>query len=150
VTGLVAGETEQVLTGVSAKRTEKEVGSYTTIATGSDSNYNLNFVRGQFLINSVNPVVNPAQTINPAQSNSSNEAASTAGGSSSTSGGGKVAIAATPAPMPKQIDNASKQCSIEHPEACDDCQDALMPGVVFCLVSATPTLLGHNSIQNSF
>jgi hypothetical protein len=150
VTGLVAGETEQVLTGVSAKRTEKEVGSYTTIATGSDSNYNLNFVRGQFLINSVNPVVNPAQTINPAQSNSSNEAASTAGGSSSTSGGGKVAIAATPAPMPKQIDNASKQCSIEHSEACDDCQDALMPGVVFCLVSATPTLLGHNSIQNSF
>ena len=145
-TGLVAGETEQVLTGVSAKRTEKEVGSYTTIATGSDSNYNLNFVRGQFLINSVNPVVNPAQTINPAQSNSSSEAASTAGGSSS-SGGGKVAISATPAPMPNQIDNTAKQCSIAHPEACEDqCQDALMPGVVFCLVAATPTTLSHKSI----
>jgi hypothetical protein len=131
-TGLVAGESEQVLTGVSAKRTEKEVGSYTTIATGSDSNYNLNFVPGQFLINKVNPLVNPQQSITPSSPAGSNG-----------SGGGKVIISSTPTAMPAQVADNAKQCSIEHPEACDDCQDALIPGVVFCLVSAEPAHLSH-------
>ncbi len=50
-TGLVRGETEGVLTGVSASLTKKNAGTYTTIASGSDSNYNLRFVDGSLVIN---------------------------------------------------------------------------------------------------
>ena len=46
VTGLVNGETESVLTGVTASGTGKNAGSYSSKATGSDNNYNLTFVDG--------------------------------------------------------------------------------------------------------
>ena len=49
-TGLVRGETEGVLTGVSASLTKKNAGTYTTIASGSDSNYNVRFVDGSLII----------------------------------------------------------------------------------------------------
>ncbi|MPW43059.1 hypothetical protein A7A69_01235 [Acinetobacter sp. Ac_1271] len=45
-TGLVNGETESVLTGVTASGTGKNAGSYSSKATGSDSNYNLTFIDG--------------------------------------------------------------------------------------------------------
>jgi trimeric autotransporter adhesin len=45
-TGLVGGETESVLTGVSASRTAKNAGNYTNTASGTDGNYNLTFVAG--------------------------------------------------------------------------------------------------------
>ena len=45
-TGLAAGETASVLTGVTASTTQLNAGTYTTTATGSDSNYNLTFVNG--------------------------------------------------------------------------------------------------------
>ena len=131
--GLVGGDTEKDLSGVSASRTEKEVGSYTTNATGTDSNYNLSFVPGHFLIKSVKPVVKPTDVLNPVQS--STPATST---SSSSGGGGKVAVAATPAPVvpvaPNQNDKTAKECSIENPNDCE-CKEALVPGIVFCLVS---------------
>ena len=133
VTGLVGGDTEKDLSGVSASRTEKEVGSYTTNATGTDSNYNLSFVPGHFLIKSVKPVVKPTDVLNPVQS--STPATST---SSSSGGGGKVAVAATPAPVvpvaPNQNDKTAKECSIQNPNDCE-CKEALVPGIVFCLVS---------------
>ena len=44
--GLVNGETESVLSCVSASVTGKEVGSYSNIATGTDNNYELTFVDG--------------------------------------------------------------------------------------------------------
>jgi len=49
--GLVGGEAEAVLTGVSASLTKKNAGTYTTSASGSDSNYNLRFVDGSLVIN---------------------------------------------------------------------------------------------------
>ncbi|MFW1748011.1 beta strand repeat-containing protein, partial [Acinetobacter guillouiae] len=45
-TGLVNGETESVLTGVSATVTAKDAGQYTNTATGLDKNYELSFVDG--------------------------------------------------------------------------------------------------------
>ncbi|MFW2171893.1 MBG domain-containing protein, partial [Acinetobacter guillouiae] len=45
-TGLVNGETESVLSGVSATVTGKDAGKYTNIATGIDKNYELSFVDG--------------------------------------------------------------------------------------------------------
>jgi hypothetical protein len=45
-TGLVGGETEAVLTGVSASRTAKNAGNYAVAASGTDGNYNLSFVNG--------------------------------------------------------------------------------------------------------
>jgi hypothetical protein len=45
-TGLVGGETEAVLTGVSASRTAKNAGNYAVMASGTDGNYNLSFVNG--------------------------------------------------------------------------------------------------------
>jgi hypothetical protein len=45
-TGLAAGETASVLTGVTASTTQLNAGTYTTTATGTDSNYNLTFVNG--------------------------------------------------------------------------------------------------------
>ncbi|WP_171499772.1 MBG-2 domain-containing protein, partial [Acinetobacter guerrae] len=45
-TGLVNGETESVLTGVTASGTGKNAGSYSSKATGSDNNYNLTFIDG--------------------------------------------------------------------------------------------------------
>lgn len=50
-TGLVGSETTAVLSGVSASRTEKNAGTYTTSASGIDSNYNLTFVDGSMVIN---------------------------------------------------------------------------------------------------
>ena len=50
VTGLVNGETESVLTGVTASVTGKNAGSYTNTATGTDQNYNLTFVDGSLNI----------------------------------------------------------------------------------------------------
>ena len=48
--GLVNGETESVLTGVSVNGSGKHVGTYTTTASGTDSNYNLTFVNGSLQI----------------------------------------------------------------------------------------------------
>ncbi|WP_034617548.1 YDG domain-containing protein, partial [Acinetobacter sp. ETR1] len=45
-TGLVNGETESVLSGVSATVTAKDAGKYTNTATGIDKNYELSFVDG--------------------------------------------------------------------------------------------------------
>ena len=45
-TGLISGESESVLTGVSVTGSGKNVGSYTTKASGTDSNYNLTFKDG--------------------------------------------------------------------------------------------------------
>ena len=50
VSGLVGGETASVLTGVSAGGAGKNIGAYATTASGSDSNYNLRFVNGVFVI----------------------------------------------------------------------------------------------------
>jgi hypothetical protein len=48
--GLVNGESESVLTGVTAGGSGKNAGSYSTIASGTDGNYNLSFVNGTFTI----------------------------------------------------------------------------------------------------
>jgi hypothetical protein len=48
--GLVGGETEAVLTGVSASRTAKNAGSHAVVASGTDGNYNLSFVDGTLVI----------------------------------------------------------------------------------------------------
>jgi len=48
--GLVAGESESVLGGVSATGTGKNAGSYDSVATGTDGNYNLTFVKGTLAI----------------------------------------------------------------------------------------------------
>jgi filamentous hemagglutinin family protein len=56
-TGLVAGQTQAVLTGVSASRTEKNAGSYAVSASGTDGNYNLSFVDGSLVINKANATV---------------------------------------------------------------------------------------------
>ncbi|MFW1983515.1 YDG domain-containing protein, partial [Acinetobacter guillouiae] len=45
-TGLVNGETESVLSGVSATVTAKDAGKYVNTATGLDKNYELSFVDG--------------------------------------------------------------------------------------------------------
>ena len=50
-TGLVNGETDSVLTGVTAGVTAKNAGTYTAVASGVDGNYNLNFVNGTLKIN---------------------------------------------------------------------------------------------------
>jgi filamentous hemagglutinin family protein len=50
-TGLVNGETASVLSGVTAGATGTNAGTYTSTASGSDSNYNLTFVNGAFTIN---------------------------------------------------------------------------------------------------
>jgi hypothetical protein len=47
----VGGETESVLTGVSASGTGKNAGSYAVVPSGSDGNYNLSFVNGALVIN---------------------------------------------------------------------------------------------------
>ncbi|MFW1946170.1 beta strand repeat-containing protein, partial [Acinetobacter guillouiae] len=66
-TGLVNGETESVLSGVSATVTAKDAGKYTNTATGLDKNYELSFVDGSLDIakakatvtaNSLNTVYN--------------------------------------------------------------------------------------------
>ena len=66
-TGLVNGETESVLSGVSATVTAKDAGQYTNTATGIDKNYELSFVDGSLDIakakatvtaNSLNTVYN--------------------------------------------------------------------------------------------
>ncbi|ENV21070.1 beta strand repeat-containing protein, partial [Acinetobacter bereziniae] len=46
VTGLVNGETESVLSGVTASVTAKDAGSYSNKANGVDKNYDLTFVDG--------------------------------------------------------------------------------------------------------
>jgi hypothetical protein len=56
-TGLVNGETEAVLTGVSASGTGLNAGTYTCTASGTDSNYNLSFNAGSLLINKANATV---------------------------------------------------------------------------------------------
>ncbi len=48
--GLVNGETESVLTGVSASGAGTNAGTYTSTASGSDSNYNLTFASGTLAI----------------------------------------------------------------------------------------------------
>ena len=56
-TGLVAGETAAVLTGVTAGGSGKNAGSYTTTARGTDSNYTLSFVNGTLAISKANATV---------------------------------------------------------------------------------------------
>ena len=51
VTGLVNSEAPSVLTGVTAGVTATNAGTYTSTASGTDSNYNLSFVNGTFTIN---------------------------------------------------------------------------------------------------
>jgi filamentous hemagglutinin family protein len=73
-TGLAGGETSAVLTGVSASLTKKNAGTYTTSASGSDSNYNLSFVDGSLVIDKAHLTVsanNSSKTygdLNPALS----------------------------------------------------------------------------------
>jgi filamentous hemagglutinin family protein len=50
-TGLVNGETESLLTGVTAGVAGKNAGTYISTAIGSDTNYNLQFVNGSLIIN---------------------------------------------------------------------------------------------------
>ena len=50
-TGLVGGETKSVLTGVSASGSGLNAGTYTTTASGTDTNYSLTFVPGSLLVN---------------------------------------------------------------------------------------------------
>jgi hypothetical protein len=47
---LQGGETASVLTGVTASTTYKNAGTYSTSASGTDSNYNLTFVNGSMVI----------------------------------------------------------------------------------------------------
>ena len=49
-TGLVNSETESVLTSVSASGSGTNAGSYSTVASGTDSNYNLTLVNGSLVI----------------------------------------------------------------------------------------------------
>ena len=49
--GLVAGETEVVLSGVRVSGSGQNVGVYDTTASGSDNNYNLSFIDGTLTIN---------------------------------------------------------------------------------------------------
>jgi hypothetical protein len=69
-TGLVNGETEAVLTGVSASRTEKNAGTYTVTPSGTATNYNLTFVDGAMVIN---PATISVTTINGALQGSVNK-----------------------------------------------------------------------------
>jgi len=50
-TGLVNGETASVLSGVTASGSGTNAGTYTSTASGTDSNYNLTFVNGALTIN---------------------------------------------------------------------------------------------------
>ena len=50
-TGLVNGETTAVLSGVTAGVTGTNAGTYTSTASGADSNYNLSFTNGTYTIN---------------------------------------------------------------------------------------------------
>ena len=56
-TGLVNGETEAVLTNVTASGTGTNAGTYTSVASGADSNYNLSFIDGSLKINKANAIV---------------------------------------------------------------------------------------------
>ena len=56
-TGLVNGETEAVLTGVTSSATGTNAGTYTSTASGTDGNYNLTFVNGALTINKANATV---------------------------------------------------------------------------------------------
>ena len=56
-TGLVGGELASVLTGVTASRSAKNAGTYTTTASGTDSNYDLTFVDGAMVIGKANLAV---------------------------------------------------------------------------------------------
>ncbi|NJS37566.1 MAG: S-layer family protein, partial [Brachymonas sp.] len=49
--GLVNGETETVLTGITASGSGKNAGSYVSSASGTDGNYNLTFIDGNLTIN---------------------------------------------------------------------------------------------------
>jgi hypothetical protein len=57
--GLVGGETDRVLAGISSVRTEKNAGTYVTTASGSAANYNLAFVDGTMVINKAPLTVRP-------------------------------------------------------------------------------------------
>ena len=56
-TGLVNGETESVLTNVTASGSGTNAGTYNSVASGTDSNYNLTFYNGNLKINKANAVV---------------------------------------------------------------------------------------------
>ena len=53
-TGLLSGETESALTGVTASGSGKNFGTYATTATGTDTNYNLSFTNGSLVIAKAN------------------------------------------------------------------------------------------------
>ena len=57
VTGLVGGETAEVLAGVSASGSGKNAGQYDVIAIGDDSNYNLTFKNGLLDIGKADAIV---------------------------------------------------------------------------------------------
>ena len=61
-TGLVNGETEAVLTGVTVSATGTNAGTYTSTASGTDGNYNLTFVNGALTINKANATVTAGST----------------------------------------------------------------------------------------
>ena len=52
--GLVANETASVLSGITVTGTGKNAGTYPTVASGSDTNYAINFVNGSLVINKAN------------------------------------------------------------------------------------------------
>jgi hypothetical protein len=49
--GLVGSETTSALTGISVTGSGKNAGTYSTVASGSDTNYAISFVNGSLLIN---------------------------------------------------------------------------------------------------
>lgn len=53
-TGLLSGETESALTGVTSTGSGMNVGTYTTTALGTDTNYNLSFTTGSLIIGKAN------------------------------------------------------------------------------------------------
>lgn len=53
-TGLLSGETESALTGVTVSGSGTNVGTYTTTASGTDTNYNLSFTNGSIVIGKAN------------------------------------------------------------------------------------------------
>jgi len=56
-TGLVGGESSTVLTGVTAAGSGKNAGTYSVVASGTDSNYNLTLNNGSLAIAKANAVV---------------------------------------------------------------------------------------------
>ena len=119
-TGLVGGETVSVLAGVTANGAGINAGTYTTTATGSDSNYNLTFINGSLVIKNnrpqelINPVTPSSSPVTPTNSSSGGAIAF------NSKGGGFVTA---------QVD----EC-LEAAEDCGQCEDTLIPNIEVCYI----------------